>query len=93
MRERWIIDVARTAIAGHTLFVAAVIDLETREIIDTDVSVGADTAMMTAFSSAVFYLGAPEVVVVDRGADAAAVAREAIKLGAEVRFAVAGGAQ
>ena len=87
--ERWIIDVARMDNFGHPLFVAAVIDLETKEIIDTELSADPDTAMMTAFGSAVFYLGAPEVVVIDNGVAGDAVAREAAKMGAEVRRAAA----
>ena len=91
MAERWIIEAARFDIAGHALFGAAVIDLDTREIIDTDVSAAADTAMLAVFCSAVFQLGAPEVVVLDHGTDGDAVAREAAKLGAEVRYTRTGG--
>jgi len=86
MGGRWIIDVVRTAIAGHPLFVAAVLDLETREIIDTEVSADAGSAMMAAFEGVVFALGVPELVVLDHGADGDAVAREAARLGAGVRF-------
>lgn len=87
MAERWIIEAVRTEITGHPLYVAAVIDLDTREIIDTDVSGAADTGMVAVFCSAFFHLGVPKVVVIDQGADGDAVAREAARLGAEVRRA------
>ncbi len=85
MAERWIIDVASVKIAGHTLYVAAVIDLDTREIICHDTSAFAGSAMLAAFGCAVFHLGAPELVVIDQGIAGIAVAQEAAKLGAEVR--------
>lgn len=84
MAERWIVEAAQVKIAGHTLYVAAVIDLNTKEIIDHDTSAFAGSAMLVAFGSAVFHLGAPELVVIDQGIAGSAVEQEAAKLGAEV---------
>lgn len=86
MAGRWIIDVARAEIAGRTIFVAAVLDLETREIIAIDTGTFAGSALGGAFGGAVFARGAPKMVVLDQGEDSDVVAREAAKLGAEVRY-------
>lgn len=85
MAERWIVDAASVEIAGRTIFVAAVLDLETRLIIAMDTGTRADSALGGAFGAAVFGLGAPDVVVLDQGHDADIIAQEAAKLGAEVR--------
>lgn len=86
MNKHWIMDVTRAEVAGRVIFVSAVVDAESREIIATDTGTIAGSAVGGAFGGAVFAHGAPDSLAIDNGRDFAVVVREAAKLGVEVRI-------
>jgi len=85
MSGHWIINVARAEIAGRTILVAAVLDHETREIINIGAGTNPASALGGAFCGAVDRIGPPRIVDLDHSREMDVVAQEAAKLGAEVR--------
>lgn len=86
MSKHWIMDVTRAEVAGRTFHLAAIVDGETKKIITTALDIRAGRALGDAFRIAVGAQGVPGSLTVGDGEGYAVVAREAAKLGVEVRI-------